>query len=416
MSGCQPHPGSHPAQNHWDRPTAEQLFGYATEQISLAVSESWPGESCRFAEHVPSVTGYVRRIEVGDRTLFAKYSYLGSSLVSVLRGRCGDWDQVRAAQQRYAAAPGSLLEREAGQLRLLQRLRRPRAHRVAAFCRGVLLTETASGTTLAQLFHAEPRRAGELLRRTWAEVRELHRMERTQRFTRSLAIEERSVTGIFARKFRGIGANVYFDQVAAEWPHHPGEYDELWGMLRRAVIRLGRRQGTRPVTVAPVLVYGDLKPEHVLFENYAIASARPVFIDPGMSQARPTVDAAKLISRTILLLIGLQPISVKAIGDGLASFVEDQTQALPAAARREWLRELVLLWLMDTVNILTTYLSAPAGLPLPAPAEAVLSQARTVGALLDTVSAELTAGADPQSVWRLGLAAAVGHAQLTATA
>jgi hypothetical protein len=416
MSTCRPHPGSHPVQNHWAAPTAEQLFGYATEQINLAASESWPGEWLRLAEHVPSVTGYVRRIEVGGRTLFAKYSYLGSSLVSVLRGRCGDWDQVRAAQQLYTGVPGSLLEREAAQLRLLQRLGRPRAHRAAALCRGVLFTEMASGAALAQLFCAEPRWAGELLGRTWAEVRELHRPDLAQRFAGSLAIEERSVTGTFARKFKGIRANVYFDQLAAEWHHHPGEYDELWETLRRVVIRLGRPRVTTPVTVPPVLVYGDLKPEHIVFEHHAIASTRPVFIDPGMSQARTTVDAAKLVRRTILLLIGLPPLSVQEIGDALVSFVEDQTRALPAAARREWLGELVLLWLMDTVNILTTYLSAPAGLPLPAHAEAALSQARTVGALLDKVSAKLTAGINPQSVWRLGLAAAVGHAQLAATA
>lgn len=108
MSISRRHPRSYSVENHWVGPTVEQLFGYATDQISLAVSESWPGESFRFAEHVPSVTGYVRRIEVGGQTLFAKYSYLGSSVVSVLRGRCGDWDQVRVAQQRYVAAPGSM--------------------------------------------------------------------------------------------------------------------------------------------------------------------------------------------------------------------------------------------------------------------------------------------------------------------
>lgn len=179
--------------------------------------------------------------------------------------------------------------------------------------------------------------------------------------------------------------------------------------------RLRRLSARPPATVASVLVYGDLKPEHIVFEHHAIAAERPVFIDPGLMHARATVDAAKLVSRTILLLIGFRPLTSTAIGNGLAAFVDNQTQVLPAMARREWLHELVLLWLMDTVNILTTYLSAPAGLPPPAHAKAALSQVQTVGALVDKVSVEMAAGADPQSVWRLGLGDAVGPAFLAAT-
>ncbi|MGH3850364.1 MAG: phosphotransferase, partial [Pseudonocardiaceae bacterium] len=292
-------PTSRQPQNHWAKPTVEQLFGYATEQIMLAASEPWPGERIRLAEHVPSVTGFVRRVEVSGRTLYAKYSYLGNSLVSVLRGSCGDWDQVLAAQLAYVAAPGSLLEREAAQLCLLHRLGRPRAHRVAAFRCGALFTETGPGVSLAQLLCAEPRRVGELLGRTWVELRELHRPEMARRFARSVAIKERGIAGIFARKFTGIGANVYLDQLVAEWPDHPGERDELRAVLRRVVTRLGRLWAVTPETAGPVLVYGDLKPEHVVFEHHAVASDRPVFIDPGMSCARATVDAAKLVSRTI---------------------------------------------------------------------------------------------------------------------
>ncbi len=403
MFTCRSHSESHPPEADGVGPTVEQLFGYAAAQIAVAAGESWPGEWLRLAEHVPSVTGYVQRVEVGGRALFAKYSYLGSSLVSVLRGRCGDWDRVRAAQAAYGAAPGSLLEREAAQLGLLHRLGRPQAQRVAGFRRGVLFTEVVPGATLAQLLRDEPRRTAELLGRTWAELRELHRPEVAQRF--SVAIEERSIEGTFARKFTGIGANVYLDQLAA-----------VVAPLRRVVTQLGRLSAIPPATVAPVLVYGDLKPEHVVFEHYAVASDRPVFIDPGLLRARATVDVAKLVSRTILLLIGFRPLISKAIGDGMAAFVDDQIQALPATARREWLRELVLLWLMDTVNILTTYLSAPAGLLLPAPAKAALSQVRTVWALVDKVSVELAAGTDPQSAWCLGLGDAVGHACLAATA
>ncbi|MGH3798638.1 MAG: hypothetical protein ACRDTD_00610 [Pseudonocardiaceae bacterium] len=196
-------------------PTVEQLFGYAVEEITVAASESWPGERFRLAEHVPSVTGYVQRVEVGGRSLFAKYSYLGSSLVSILRGRCGGWDRVRAAQLAYVAAPGSLLEREAAQLCLLRKLGRPQAHRVAAFHRGVLFTEAVTGASLARLLCDEPLRTAELLGRTWAELGGLHRLELTKLFDRSVAIEERSIEETFVRKFRGIGAMVFLDQLAA---------------------------------------------------------------------------------------------------------------------------------------------------------------------------------------------------------
>lgn len=220
------------------------------------------------------------------------------------------------------------------------------------------------------------------------------------------------------RKFTGAGAPGYLDRLETQLRNHPGERGHLVAVLRRAVARLGRLWVTTPATPASVLVYGDLKPEHVIFEYGALASERPVFIDPGMSCGRLTVDVAKLVSRTILLMIGAraQNGTVKAIGDGLVTFVDDQTQALPATARREWLGELVLLWLMDTVNVLTTYMSAPAELPLPAHARAAVSQAWSLWALVDKVSVELAAGTDPQRVWRLGVDDVVGHARLAVTA
>lgn len=280
----------------------------------------------------------------------------------------------------------------------------------------MLFTETVAGATLAQLINDEPRRAADLLGCTWTAVRQLHHAQVAQGLTRSVAIEERSIEGTFGRKFTGLGASVYLDQLTAQWQDDSGEHADVIAPLRRVVARLRRLPAMPPATVASVLVYGDLKPEHIMFEDHAVASERPVFIDPGLMRARATVDAAKLVSRTILLLISFRPLNGKAIADGLAAFVDDQIQALPAMARQEWLRELVLLWLMDTVNILTTYLSAPAGLPLPAHARAALSQAQTVGTLVDSVSVEVAAGADPQSSWRLGLGDAVRHALWVATA
>lgn len=67
----------------------------------------------------------MRRIRVDGRALYAKYSLLGVSLVSLLRGACGPWPQVREAQRAYVLRPDALIEREAGQLRFLQEAGHP---------------------------------------------------------------------------------------------------------------------------------------------------------------------------------------------------------------------------------------------------------------------------------------------------
>ena len=94
-----------------ERPLAP-VVEHAVEQIVTAAGELWPGERVRLIAHVPSVTSYVHRIQVGQRLLYAKYSLLGASLVSVVRGAYGDWNTVLAEQQRYLARPDGVLERE----------------------------------------------------------------------------------------------------------------------------------------------------------------------------------------------------------------------------------------------------------------------------------------------------------------
>ncbi|WP_149824155.1 hypothetical protein [Streptomyces tailanensis] len=70
-----------------------------------------------------------------------------------------------------------------------------------------------------------------------------------------------------------------------------------------------------------------------------------------------------------------------------------------------WLRRLLVTWLMDTVNILSTYLTAPASLPLPEHARAVIDRTQALCTLLDQVSAQLAAATDPDAAWRLALRA-----------
>ncbi|MFB7428769.1 hypothetical protein ACFC0K_36415 [Streptomyces hydrogenans] len=58
---------------------------------------------------------------------------------------------------------------------------------------------------------------------------------------------------------------------------------------------------------------------------------------------------------------------------------------------------------MDTLNILSTYLTAPADLPLSAHAAGVRDRARHVADLLDRAPAPLTSTDDGAIWWRLYL-------------
>ncbi|MEU2930580.1 hypothetical protein ABZ636_36965 [Streptomyces sp. NPDC007251] len=78
-------------------PQPADLFALSADRIRRAAAGLWPGEPLTFADHVPSVTGYVHRVRVGGRDVFAKDSFLGLSLVSVLRGVAGDRNMVEAA-------------------------------------------------------------------------------------------------------------------------------------------------------------------------------------------------------------------------------------------------------------------------------------------------------------------------------
>ncbi|MDT0441423.1 hypothetical protein [Streptomyces johnsoniae] len=64
-----------------------------------------------------------------------------------------------------------------------------------------------------------------------------------------------------------------------------------------------------------------------------------------------------------------------------------------------WLHQLLVLWLMDTVNVLSTYLSAPASLPLPPQAARLVQRAVEVSNLAESVSADLVTGAEPHQAW-----------------
>ncbi|MEU9412511.1 phosphotransferase [Streptomyces sp. NPDC048281] len=380
-------------------PQTADLFALSVDRIHRAAGTLWPGEPLTLGDHVPSVTGYVHRADIGGRNVFAKDSVLGLSLVSVLRGAAGDRDRVRAAQADYASAPGSLLAREAAQLRVLDATG-VRVGRCAGYAAGVLFTEPVAGPTLAELIAKDPAQTGHLL---GAAVTALEALQRPQvaALVDSAAIPERSIDGTFRRKFNGVSGRLYMSRLGVD------QLDErsrqgLAAVVGVVVARLLKLRLAPPISPT-VIVYGDLKPEHILWPDGP--QQAPVFIDPGLARGPAHHDIAKLVSRTVLALLTAAPMDGPAVTavDGIAAFVAEQTRTLHGSMRGLWLRRLLVTWLMDTVNILSTYLSAPATLPLPEHAQAVIDRIEALCTLLDLVSATLAAGTVPDTAWLLAL-------------
>ncbi|MDX3024975.1 phosphotransferase [Streptomyces acidiscabies] len=377
---------------------AEVLNGYCAGQLERAAASLWPGQEVVLGGHAPSVTGYVQQITVGGRPLFAKCSLLGVSLVSVMRGSCGSWEKVKTQQSAYGTLPTSLLAREAAQLDALA-AGGLAAARAAGCGGGVLFTVPVTGPTLADLVFKSPERAGELLTRTLGALEVLQRPVVAEQADRS-AITERGIDATFRRKFNGISGRAYLDQLGdARLDDRTRRGVAI--VLRQVVARLLKLRLAPPLGAAQVL-YGDLKPEHVLFPDGP--DELPVFIDPGLQRGPEHADAAKLVSRTALTLIAAPPISgTTAVLDGVDAVVQEQLRPMGRALRGLYLRRLLVTWLMDTTNIATTFLSAPAGLLLPEHAGSLIERIEAVCTLLDRVSALLLADADSAAAWRLAL-------------
>ncbi|MFB7452940.1 hypothetical protein [Streptomyces sp. NPDC056194] len=372
-------------------PTAHDVLEMAGEQVLTAARLRWPGAQVVPGPVTPSVTSYVQLLDVDGRLLYAKVSVCGVSLVSVLRGACGDLATVRARQAAYLASPGSLMAREAAQLRTLAGPAALGTVPLAEYAGGVLFTAPVPGPTLADLMEAEPGRTGELLGLVVRDVAEGLARDGVAAAVDQGQIRERGIGDTFARKFNGLSGLLYLRQT--------GYGDVLDGV----VIRLRRARRARPLPGVRGVVFGDLKPEHAVFPDGG--SGRPVYLDPGLMRGHAVADIAKLVSRTVLGLIGLPPGSdtVPVILAGLDSFVRATARRLPAAEREAWLRELVLLALMDATCILTTYLTAPADLPLSPHAAAIRARAHEVTRLLDRATAPLLAAQDGPTLWRLYL-------------
>lgn len=379
-------------------PTMAEVVGFADGQIISAAQALWPGAVLAFGAHVPSVTGYVRRLLVGEQVVYAKVSLLGISLVSLLRGTAGTWPQVLAAQRVYARSAGGLLEREAAQLAVLHQGRWPQVAPVLGYHRGVLFTQAVPGVSLAEVILHSPQHSGALMTAAMGRLDGLRR-QATSRLVIGAPIE-RGVHATFQRKFASATAPEYLASLQAAYP-------AATELLRAAVSRLGAddRQdwgGRGPTTV----VYGDLKPEHILYPGRP--GGEPVFLDPALTRDTPLADPAKLLSRCVLVLLAARPgrAAAEQAAQGFAGFAQQQTGRFPGR-RDQALRDLLRLWAMDTANIMSTYLAAPGDLPLPDHATALRARATAVLGVTHQIAGAVSARWSPEPVLLHALAAVV---------
>ncbi|MGW3459256.1 phosphotransferase, partial [Streptomyces olivaceoviridis] len=251
----------------------------------------------------------------------------------------------------------------------------------------------------SQLLLDQPKDSAGLLAAIFGELRELHHLAAVERLASAGAIGERSITGTFQRKFNGLSGPIHVQRLGAD-RCAADDRAEVVEALRQVVVRLHRLRGrVLPQPHRRVLAYGDLKPELVLFPGGS--DQTPVFIDPGLLLAETAVDVAKLISRTMLTLAASRPgpQTGKHVVHGIGAFSAGRMKGLSVKAHRAWLRDVLVLWLMDSVNILTTYLSAPAELPLPAQGTALVGRAVALARMLDRISTDLTSASDTGAVW-----------------
>lgn len=339
--------------------TPTQLQNVTRRAISRAVKDLWPNKRIVLGKPCPSVTSYVCRVTVDDEELIAKYGWLGVSLVSLLRGAGGAWKDVRQAQAAYLRSADPVIAREARHLKLLRELGRPRVCETTALHQGVLLTRVVPGVTLVDELMARPWDTGDLLETAFAALGDLHGPSGARLLGRAAPIGERSVVGVFRRKFNGLSAGAYLTALGQDSGLAESARQEVVELTQHTVWRL-LRMGGAISSRRNMAIYGDLKPEHV-----DVDGPRMHFIDPAVQWAGgPQPDIAKLVGRSLLLAIGHPDRSLgQQMVRGIASTLARQASAVPASGRAGWLREVLVLWLMDTVSILSTCLSAPPGLP-----------------------------------------------------
>jgi len=382
------------------------VLDHATRVVSTVVQQVWPGEVVSIGPQLPSVTNYVTAVTVREGWFVAKYSILGTSLLSILRGACGPWDRVEAAQRDYVQQPTAQLARERSQLRALAAHARRtegslRVPAVIAYQDGVLISTASSGSSLAGELVRGRIAPDRLLTDVIAIATALHRdqfLARELSGSPALATPHTSITATFARKFTGVEASCYLDSLGAGWLGGSArtQLATSFRVLREILHPLLRR------LPAPVVIYGDLKPEHVLLDT----CGRQTWIDPGLQRGDPAAELAKLLSRVALLLITSRPSLARmdAVGAAMDLLVTSFVARHPRPDGITALRRLLVLLLADWANYLASGLSVPPDVTLPLPPMLLeaTGQAQSLLRLAGEAAASLTI--DPARAWGTVLA------------
>lgn len=211
-----------------------------------------------------------------------------------------------------------------------------------------------------------------------------------------LSAPHSSIAGTYARKFLSAQTGDYLSGLGQGWA---GPAERRW--IRESLTGLGSVLAPLLRSIpSQVVIYGDLKPEHVLLEP----TGWQIWIDPGLQPADLAAELAKLVSRTALLLVTAVPscAQITAIINALDHLVTEHL-AHHELAEPSRLRRLMALWLADWANYLATGLSlAPnVGLPLPLTLLAAAAQARPLLALATDIAAHLVT--DPAHAWAVAL-------------
>ncbi|MFE7482456.1 hypothetical protein [Streptomyces sp. NPDC057552] len=365
----------------------ELLYAASRKAIASVVKDLWPGKDAALGASCPSVTSYVCEVTVpGEQELlYAKYSWLSTSLVSILRGAKGPLEEVQEAQLSYVRSADLLTRREAQHLAFLRELGRPRVCDTVGLHNGVLLTRAAKGRAIADEMAARPWDTAEILDAVLLPLTDLHGLAGAEYLRGAWPINERSIADVFLRKFNGPDAARYTRNLGKHGLLREHERLEVVSRVENAVRRLLRLTVALP-SRRTTAVFGDLKPEHVYLDG-----PRLTFIDPAIQWAAgPQPDIAKLVGRTMLLaLCHPEARAERQITAGVVTTLRNCLAALPKGDRAECLRQVLVLWLMDTVSILSTCLSAPPSLPLAHGQQPLARHALRVATVADRVSALL---------------------------
>ncbi|MDQ2880639.1 MAG: hypothetical protein M3Y48_05095 [Actinomycetota bacterium] len=361
-----------------------RVLDHARAAVERVATRRWVGESVQVGPQIPSVTNYVALLRVRGQSFVAKYSLLGTSLVSVVRGMRGTWSEVETSQRVYVADPQGLLAQEHAQLRVLAAVVRRDAlplqvPKIIAFEDGVLITVAVAAPSLStELLHGS-QHPGKLLTHVAGTARRLQCALDVVNPAPGAVIVSRphsSIAGTYARKFLSPRRDQdCFSSLGEGWAgatERRETQDSLTG-LRSVLSSL-----LRP-TAAPVVIYGDLKSEHVFLEP----AGWQTWVDPGLQRADPAAELAKLVSRTALLLVTAQPPADRtsailvAVDQLVTEFLSRDTQI-----DIHMLRRLLALWLADWSNYLATGLSLPPQVPLPLPTMLLAAAAQSRAASL----------------------------------